>query len=159
MHLRAAIPIASVAHVPDRRSPFTCHQLLLSLVVHFVAWLGKCHIDTRLSMAPARESPWSLGTPGVSALQYAAAVVERADHVPFALPPCHSTAVSQRAGRRSARPSSLSRTPGPPQGGKPCLFRKSGSTPGPPRGGENLLFFRKSGSTLGPPQGRENLPF
>ena len=63
--LRAAIPIASVAHVPDRRSPFTCHQLLLSLVVHLVAWLGKCHIDTRLSMAPARESPWSLGTPGV----------------------------------------------------------------------------------------------
>ena len=67
--MRAAIriPIASVAHVPDRRSPFTCHQLLLSLVVHLVAWLGKCHIDTRLSMAPARESPtpWSLGTPGV----------------------------------------------------------------------------------------------
>ena len=65
--VRAAIriPIPSVAHVPDRRSPFTCHQLLLSLVVHLVAWLGKCHIDTRLSMAPARESPWSLGTPGV----------------------------------------------------------------------------------------------
>ena len=65
LHLRAAIPIASVAHAPDRRSPFTCHQLLLSLVVRLVCCFGKCHIDTRLSMAPARESPWSLGTPGV----------------------------------------------------------------------------------------------
>jgi len=71
------------------------------------------------------------------ALQYAAAVVERADHVPFALPPCHSTAVPQRAGAlpdHLRSPVPLGRPRGGKTSGKSCLFRQSGSTPGPPRG-------------------------
>ena len=121
--LRAAIPIASVAHVPDRRSPISIH--VSSVVAQPCGPLG------RLVREVSHRYPVVDGTrPGVAmvvgharcALQYAAAVVERADHVPFALPPCHSTAVSQRAGRRSARPFSLSRTPGPPQGGENLPF-------------------------------------
>ena len=73
----------------------------------------------------------------VCAPKYAHAVVERADHVPFALPPCHSTAVPQRAGAlpdHLRSPVPLGRPRGGKTSGKSCLFRQSGSTPGPPRG-------------------------
>ena len=92
------------------------------------------------------------------ALQYAAAVVERADHVPFALPPCHSTAVPQRAGAlpdHLRSPVPLGRPRGGKTSGKSFLFRQSGSTLGRPGEG----FFRKSRSTPGPPRGGKTCLF
>ena len=134
---------------PSRRSPTCLTGVLHSRVISCCSALwSTCSPLGLLLWEVSHRYPVVDGTrPGVAmvvghakcALQYAAAVVERADHVPYALPPCHSTAVPQRAG---TLPDHL-RSPVPlgrPQGGKPAFF-SSGSPLGRPQGRETLLSF------------------